>query len=65
MAGTVNRQILLKSRPAGMPVQAWTTSAMSSGPTSSLSIESLPTAIGKVHWILASSQRSFINRLMR
>ena len=28
------------SRPAGMPVQAWTTSAMSSGPTSSLSIDS-------------------------
>jgi len=27
------------SRPAGMPVQAWTTSAMSSGPTSSFSID--------------------------
>ena len=33
------------SRPAGMPVQAPTTSAMSSGPTSSLTIGASPPAV--------------------
>ena len=36
------------SRPAGMPVQAATTSATSSGPTSSLSITSAPGAVTAV-----------------